>query len=112
MYLFLYSSKEFSLAAGVALLPDADESSALQLISQHFDVTDKEETFSFRFMLAAVNGDPLYREPIEFSVCGASRHRGQTLSSSGKKHNTHLDYNWILIRVDRSYYMESCGASV
>jgi hypothetical protein len=59
---------------------EADDETALKLITQHFDVTEKEEIFYFKYESEDIStGKPV----VEFSVVGASRHRGQTLASSG-----------------------------
>ena len=68
------------MESGLDVAVEADDEAALKLIAQHFDVTEKEEIFHFKYEPESTSsGQPI----IEFSVAGASRHRGQTLASSG-----------------------------
>lgn len=76
----LAALKEFSLESGLDVAVEADDEAALKLIAQHFDVTEKEEIFHFKYEPESTSSE---QPIIEFSVAGASRHRGQTLASSG-----------------------------
>lgn len=77
----LAALREFALEKGVALdesdeegNDDGDKSAALHVLDRvrdHFDLKDKEDTFSYTF------------GSLSLKFCGLKREIGQTLSSTG-----------------------------